>query len=141
MTGQAAGLLVDYLDLLADLDRSQPVLDLACGAGRNGLLLCREGVQVVFADQSAAALEIVERQLAGLPLPGSVWQVDLEGPVDDPFTDMSFAAMLVFNYLHRPLFPAIKNAIMPGGLVVYETFTVDQRRFGRPKNPDYLLPF
>jgi len=46
---------------------------------------------------------------------------------------------MVFNYLHRPLFPAIKEAIRPGGLIVYETFNLEQKKFGRPSNPDYLL--
>jgi len=47
--------------------------------------------------------------------------------------------VLVFHYLHRPLFPALVRALAPGGLLLYETFTVEQARRGRPKNPDFLL--
>jgi hypothetical protein len=47
--------------------------------------------------------------------------------------------VLGFCYLHRPLFPLFKEAVIPGGLVVYETFTTGQRQFGRPNNPDFLL--
>ncbi len=140
MTAQsAAGLLLDHLELLVDLDRSLPVLDLACGTGRNGLALAEHGISVVFADRSAADLEVIGQRLAEGELPGRVWQVDLEQPGIDPFAEKCFAAILGFNYLHRPLFPAIQKAVMPGGLVVYETFTLEQRQFGRPKNPDFLL--
>jgi tellurite methyltransferase len=57
----------------------------------------------------------------------------------NPLISKSFDAVIVFNYLHRPLFPFIREAIRPGGLIVYETFTVDQKRFGRPSNLDFLL--
>ena len=46
---------------------------------------------------------------------------------------------MAFRYLHRPLMPAIRQSLLPGGILLYETFTVDQPAFGRPKNPDYLL--
>jgi len=135
----AAALLLEHLSLLVNLDRGLPILDLACGRGRNGLALAEQGVSVVFADNSSNVLEIVERRLAENDLRGSVWQVDLEEPDSNPFAGFSFSAVMGFCYLHRPLFPALKGAIMPGGLVVYETFTIEQRRFGRPNNPDYLL--
>ena len=86
--------------------------------------------------------ERVTRELTfapGVGLPGRVWQVDLEQPEANPFSNSCFGAIIAFRYLHRPLFPALQSAVMPGGLVVYETFTVEQRRFGRPHNPDFLL--
>ena len=51
----------------------------------------------------------------------------------------TYDLIVVFNFLHRPLFRDIKDGIVPGGVVVYQTFTVDQPRYGRPTNPDYLL--
>ncbi len=134
-----SGLLIDHLNLLVDLDRSLPVLDLACGRGRNGLLLAKHGVSVVFADRSASVLEVVGTHLSDADLSGRIWQVDLEKPGTEPLAKVSFGAIMGFCYLHRPLFPALKRAVMPGGLVIYETFTVDQGRLGRPNNPDYLL--
>jgi len=133
------GLLLDHLDLLTDLDRTLPVLDLACGTGGNGLVLAQQGIPVVFADRSSTALEIVRQHLARNKLPGRTWQVDLELPDSNPLSGQSFNAIIVFRYLHRPLFPALLNAVTPGGLVVYETFTIENRRFGRPENPDFLL--
>jgi hypothetical protein len=46
---------------------------------------------------------------------------------------------VVFRYLHRPLIPDIKKAVKQGGIVVYETYTVNQTQFGRPRNPAFLL--
>jgi hypothetical protein len=45
----------------------------------------------------------------------------------------------VANYLHRPLFAAIAAALAPDGVVIYETFAEGNERFGRPRNPDFLL--
>ena len=51
----------------------------------------------------------------------------------------SYQAIIVFRYLHRPLIEAIKAAIEPGGLVFYETFTTENRQFGRPNRDAFLL--
>ena len=139
MTTEPHEVLLDHLDLLSDLDRSLPVLDLACGTGQNGLTLARQGIPVVFADRSVTALEVVKQCLLEDALPGRIWQIDLEQPNTNPLAGQSFSAIIGFRYLHRPLFPAIKEAIIPGGLVIYETFTIENRRFGRPNNPDFLL--
>jgi len=136
---KASQLLQDHLTSLTELDHSLPVLDLACGTGRNGLFLAAQGIPVVFADKSASALQTVEQQLAGSGLCGRTWQLNLEVPVTDPFCNESFSAIIGFRYLHRPLFPALRNAIQAGGLIIYETFTIDNRQFGRPNNPDFLL--
>ena len=67
------------------------------------------------------------------------WEVDLEQASVKPLENRCFDAVLVFNYLYRPLLPAIKLVISKAGLIFYETFTVHQTKFGRPINPDYLL--
>lgn len=135
----ASSLLLRHVDLLHALGRSLPVLDLACGTGRNGLVLAQHGIPVVFADRSASALKTIDERLTGGKLPGRIWQIDLELPGVNPFCSDLFNAIMVFRYLHRPLFPALQNAVKPGGLVIYETFTVENRKFGRPNNPDFLL--
>ncbi len=132
-------LLLDHLDLLTNQDRSLPVLDLACGTGRNGLMLAQQGIPVVFADRSTAALEVVKHRLEEADLPGRIWHVDLEQPGAKPLSGQCYNAILVFRYLHRPLFPALQDAVTPGGLIIYETFTIENRRFGRPHNPDFLF--
>jgi SAM-dependent methyltransferase len=63
---------------------------------------------------------------------------DLEGG-PWPFAPASFDAVVVANYLHRPLFGPILDALRPGGMLLYETFMRGNERFGRPSNPDFLL--
>ncbi len=51
----------------------------------------------------------------------------------------SFDLIVVANYLHRPLFPDLRDAIRPGGTLIYETFMVGNEAYGRPRSPDFLL--
>ncbi len=134
-----ATLLSDHLQLLLALPMSNGVLDLACGTGRNGIFLASYKIPVVFADINAVALQDVQVRLQSEGLMGNCWHVDLEQSGINVLEGKRFDSILVFNYLHRALLPAIKAAIRPGGLVFYETFTVLQRQFGRPSNPDFLL--
>ena len=140
-------LLEKAIESLHDANKQAPVLDLACGSGRNGLYLLSQNIPVVFADIQESALEQVKSTLmshsGGVKSSASFWQVDFEQDSLTrelkPLTGKSFSAIIVFRYLHRALFEQIKQAIIPGGYVVYETFTVDQPQFGRPKNPNFLL--
>lgn len=68
-----------------------------------------------------------------------VWEADLEDGRPFPLAGETFDVVLAINYLHRPLLPLLVDAVAAGGLLVYETFSVDQPRFGRPTNPDWLL--
>ena len=63
---------------------------------------------------------------------------DLEGG-ETSFHGSTFDVIVVVHYLHRPLFPALIEALAPGGLLVYETFTRAQAARGKPTNPDFLL--
>jgi SAM-dependent methyltransferase len=56
-----------------------------------------------------------------------------------PYAGRQFDAIVVTNYLHRPLLPLLAEALAPGGVLIYETFMVGHERFGRPRNPDFLL--
>jgi hypothetical protein len=66
-------------------------------------------------------------------------EADLENKAVNPLPADSFGGILVFRYLHRPLIPFIREALRRGGVLMYETFTIDQPRFGKPYNPDFLL--
>ena len=109
-----------------------PVLDVAAGGGRHAALFARRGHPVVAVDRDVAALR-------ALAEPGvEVVAADLEdGPW--PLPGRTFAAVVVVNYLWRPLWPDLLAAIEPGGALLYETFAVGNERFGRPRNPDFLL--
>ncbi|MEX0617724.1 MAG: methyltransferase domain-containing protein [Pseudohongiellaceae bacterium] len=141
-SANVADVLVRFLPLLKQNNTGAKCLDLACGQGRNGLWLARRNLPVVFADRDAEALRRVRGALDLEHLHGEIWQVDFEKEAEEnplAVRGAAFDAIVVFNYLHRPLIPAIRNSIRPGGLIVYETFTAKQALFGRPRNPDYLL--
>ena len=131
--------LLEYLDTPSNPDEARPVLDLACGTGHSGLKLAQRGIPVIFADRSDMALDGIRQHIAENRLPARTWQVDLEQAGVNPFADRVFSAIICFRYLHRPLFPDLLKAVEPGGLIIHETFTIINRRFGRPNNPDFLL--
>jgi SAM-dependent methyltransferase len=136
---EPAELLVEHLRLLTQSELPGPVLDLACGAGHNGVFLAVHGLRVVCCDRSPEALQCTGRLAAAQGARVELWQVDLERDSSNPLPTDRFGAILVFRYLHRPLIPCIRKALRPGGLIYYETFTTEQPRFGKPRNPDFLL--
>jgi SAM-dependent methyltransferase len=109
------------------------VLDLACGRGRHARLFAAQGCAVEAVDVDAAA----GASLAGVAGVRFV-QADLEGQ-PWPYGGRRFDAVVVANYLHRPLLPRLAESLAPGGILIYETFVAGQERFGRPTNPDFLL--
>ncbi len=119
--------------------RPGPVLDVACGNGRNAVFLALEGFDVVACDVLESALERTRALARGSGTTVGTWLVDLER-TPRPLPVSAYAAVAVLNYLHRPLVPDLRAAVRPGGIVVYETFTVDQPRlFGKPRRPRFLL--
>lgn len=112
-------------------------LDIAMGAGRNALYLGRKGFEVDgvdISDERVAEATANARRL-GLPVNGIVADMEAGYEIQSGWYDV----IICFNYLQRSLFPSIKAGLKPGGTVVYETFTIDQRQFGKPSNPDFLL--
>ncbi|MCC6532676.1 MAG: class I SAM-dependent methyltransferase [Burkholderiales bacterium] len=109
------------------------VLDVACGGGRHALMLARMGHRVHAVDRDAAAIA----RLAGIA-GVSALQADLESEAW-PYEGASFEAVIVANYLHRPLLPRLVDAVAAGGVLIYETFASGNERFGRPSNPEFLL--
>ncbi len=113
-------------------------LDLAMGFGGNSLYLATRGFDVDGVDfnpEAVAAARSASRQL-GVPIRAILGNVE-DGTFIIP--EESYETILVFNFLHRPLFKELREGVKPRGTIIYETFTVDQRRYGPPNNPDYLL--
>lgn len=135
----ADGLLLKHVHLFSPGNVRGPVLDLACGNGHNGVFLATMGLEVVLADISEEALAHAAASAREKGVAARIWQIDLEKEGGNPLPSETYGAVLVFRYLHRPLIPGIRKALVQGGILLYETFTVDQARFGRPKNPDHLL--
>lgn len=107
------------------------VLDVACGSGRHLRWLAAQGFAVTGVDRDAAALA----PLRGL---GEIVEADLEGG-PWPFEGRQFDGIVVANYLWRPLWPRLRQALAPGGLLLHETFALGQETVGRPSRPAFLL--
>jgi len=107
-------------------------LDLAAGSGRNSLFLTTLGHRVLAIDVARAALERIRRGSPAIDLA----QVDLDHPA---FRRRSFDNVVCVDFLDRNLFPEIRAWLRPGGALVFDTFLIDQRLVGHPKNPDFLL--
>jgi SAM-dependent methyltransferase len=111
------------------------VLDVACGSGRHTRLFLERGHRVVA----------IDRDLSGIAdLPEHPRLERMEADLEDeekpfPLSGRRFAAVVVANYLHRPLLPSLVAAVGADGVFIYETFSAGNERFGRPKNPDFLL--
>jgi len=119
------------------------VLDVACGKGRHALYLANLGFDVEAIDRDAEALfhlasTAKQRNLASL----TVQTVDLERATDDrpEFPPNRYDAIVVCFYLHRPLFPWLVDALKPNGVLLYETFTIDNyRRHRHPRRWEFCL--
>jgi SAM-dependent methyltransferase len=122
--------VVRFADLIP---RAGPVLDVACGAGRHARWLAARGMQVRAVDRDAGALAALAG-VAGV----STTCADLEAGVW-PFPGQRFAGVVVTNYLHRPLLPALVASLADGGVLLYETFARGNERYGKPSNPAFLL--
>lgn len=107
------------------------VLDLACGSGRHARHLAKLGFEVCAVDRDPGLFP-------GPPAGVTLVAADLEG-APWPFAERRFDAIVVANYLHRPLLPLLVASLEPGGLLVYETFARGNEKFGKPSNPDFLL--
>jgi SAM-dependent methyltransferase len=111
-------------------------LDLAAGGGRHARLLLDMGLRVTAVDRHVEEL----RSLAGLAC--DIREIDLEtGDPDHVVARLGgpYDGIVATNYLHRPLLRPLVAALAPGGVLIYETFMVGNERFGRPRNPDFLL--
>jgi SAM-dependent methyltransferase len=107
------------------------VLDVACGHGRHVHWLRNAGHHVTAIDRDPALLAPLAPLAATLV-------ADLEAD-PWPLPGRQFDAVVVTNYLWRALFPALKAAVAPGGLLIYETFAQAHAALGRPRRPEFLL--
>lgn len=111
-------------------------LDIACGKGRNAIYLAQRGFAVTALDISPVALEEGRKRAQRQRLRIDWRTCDLEPAVID---HAGFDLLINFNYLQRSLFESMRQAVKPGGHVIFETYLIDQAALGHPKNPEYLL--
>ncbi len=112
-------------------------LDVAAGKGRHAVVLASAGLQVYAVDRQVDALRMAAERVRAARGHLAAWCADLTVSL---LPRARFDLIVVTRYLQRDLFPDLVAALTPGGLLVYETFTVAQRSRGRgPTSPDHLL--
>ena len=130
-----------------------PVLDLACGRGRHALAAADLGLSVLAVDRNrdfldrlaASGSSQLDDRIDSTQDADDVGRIetlcaDLESQAPPALEPASFGAVLVFRYLHRPLFPWIESLVAPGGFILYETFTLAQKKLGwGPRRDAFLL--
>lgn len=111
------------------------VLDLACGHGRHMKWFASRGHPVTGVDRSPEAIAAVAAwgEAVGADIENGPWPLLQAGQV------RQFDAVVVTNYLWRPLFPRIVQSLAPGGVLIYETFAAGNETVGKPSRPDFLL--
>lgn len=110
------------------------VLDVACGQGRHAYWFYKQNHPLALVDRAQAAID-------SIAIPDTAAEkvvADIEaGPW--PFAGRRFDAVVVTNYLWRPLMPALLDSLAPGGVLLYETFAQGNETVGKPSRPDFLL--
>ncbi|MEQ8765973.1 MAG: class I SAM-dependent methyltransferase [Planctomycetota bacterium] len=112
-------------------------LDIACGAGRNALFLAERGLEVTGLDRDEEALALARQRAEekGLSIEWRSQELEEGWQPERESQDV----IVVARYLHRPMLPSLARGLRPGGLLVYTTFTLEQRELGRPKCVRFLL--
>jgi SAM-dependent methyltransferase len=131
--GDAEPTVVEFMPLLP---RGR-ALDVAAGNGRNSLALARAGIHVVAADLSGNAMNSLAKIARNEQLAIETLIADLEESL--PFRPESFDIVLNVSFLGRGLVPSLKKVLRAGGLLLFDTFLIDQAAAGHPRNPRYLL--
>ncbi len=113
-------------------------LDVAMGEGRNAVFLAQQGFRVDGCDISEVAVRRCQDfarevgvQVRGFVVDLTTWTI----------RENVYDVILCFYYLQRSLIPQIIQGLRPGGMIVYHTYTIDQLRYGSPRNPEYLLQY
>lgn len=117
------------LRFASEIPAGGSVLDVACGGGRHARYFAARGHPVTAVDRAPLPVAIDQVKFVLADIENGSW----------PFAGQTFAAVVVTNYLHRPLFPVLLQTVAQGGVLIYETFALGNERFGRPSRADFLL--
>jgi SAM-dependent methyltransferase len=111
------------------------VLDIACGSGRHLQWFLQQGYSVTGVDRdiSPAQRARITGSLVSADIENNPWPLMANG------APQTFGAVVVTNYLWRPLWSTILQSVQPGGVLLYETFATGNETVGRPSRPDFLL--
>lgn len=119
------------------------VLDLACGSGRHAIHFAKQGFEVVGIDRNKEALESLSQESQDQQISSiTVRELDLEADKNNPpsLGENEYTGVVVFHYLYRPIFPKIIQALKPGGILIYETFLIDNHHhYQHPRRKEFCL--
>jgi SAM-dependent methyltransferase len=131
------------LDVLArvadDATGRRRALDVACGGGRHALAAAVHGYRVTAVDYARPALVALRAAAAARGLAIDAIEEIVADVETWPIPVVRFDLVMVVDFLSRPLLPALRAAVLPGGVLIVETFLSGQERHGHPRNPDFLL--
>lgn len=129
-------LIYEYTPPVPDGARHM-ALDLAAGLGQNGLWLATQGYVVDIMDISRVALIRARQEMAMRNLRNvNLLPVDLD---DADLGRFYYDLVCVFRYLKRDALPVVRNAIKPGGRIIYETYNLEYLRRVPEFNPRFLV--
>jgi SAM-dependent methyltransferase len=135
---EAADAVALPLEVLAEnahlLPTGGEALDLACGLGGSALFLARRGFRTLAWDISSVAIDALRDAAARLPLTAEVRDLETEPPPPERFD-----VICVGHFLDRGLCPAIAAALRPGGLLFYQTYTLERTDQGGPSSQRFRL--
>ena len=127
-----ASLLLDNAHLLTN----GKALDVAMGLGNNAFFLAAQGYAVTGVDISSVAVTRAAEHAKKNSLTIQALEADL---AEFPIKDENYDLIVNFYFLDRTIIPKLKKGLKKNGLMFFETYTTEQRQFGGPSNPDYLL--
>lgn len=135
-TGQPSRFLEQIFQRHAGRIQPGRALDIATGRGRNALFLAERGFGVEAIDISEVGLLEARRRAEEKGLTITFRQTDLD---HCELPQAAYDLVLNFNFLLRSLIPKMKSALKLGGHIIFETYLIDQRVLGHPRNPAYFL--
>ena len=112
------------------------VLDVACGMGRHAHWFYKQNHPLTLVDKAQEAINSIASHLPPLAFEAHVADIEA-GPW--PLAGRQFDAVVVTNYLWRPLWPDLLASLAPDGVLIYETFALGQETLGKPSRSDFLL--
>jgi len=120
------------------LSGTPKVLDIGCGSGREAVYLAKRGWQVVAVDNQNEAIQRSNNLAQENNVSIEAIETDIiQGEYS--VAEESFDLIIMFRFLHRPLFEKIQKWLKPGGTFLIETFSIEAAKFGKPKRKHLMV--